>query len=105
MQNPFQNSGAPGGGGDNGWYNNSGSAPSGGMGQMGQFESTFPTHPMQQQYSQGGGDEGDIDLENEPPILEELGINMEDVLARIKVGEGMFFLKVYFVKKMYGTVM
>ncbi len=29
--------------------------------------------------------EGELDLENEPPLLEELGINLDDVVARTKV--------------------
>ncbi|CAD7969771.1 unnamed protein product [Amoebophrya sp. A25] len=85
MENPFSQ------GGSDPWFQ-------GGF-QQGGSSSSFPTHPMAQQQQQpmgamgqpdtftgdgGAGGDGELGIENEPPILEELGIDIDAVMQRIK---------------------
>eukprot|EP00392_Amoebophrya_sp_AT5.2_P010712 g10779.t1 len=90
MENPFES-----GGGQDPWY-------------QGGATQSFPSHPMAQaQGNMGGnmgrsagpgagsqqmmgftetapGGDGELDVENEPPILEELGIDIDAVFQRIR---------------------
>ncbi|CAD7950211.1 unnamed protein product [Amoebophrya sp. A120] len=79
MENPFEQKG-----GADPWFQgaNAGATPS------------FPSHPMaagsmtaQAQMmgvTDAPGGDGELDVENEPPILEELGIDIDAVFQRIK---------------------
>lgn len=78
MKNPFENDMRPSGGGQQDWFS---SPAQPGLSSGVPSSSPFPGHPMAEMV---GERESEVDLDNEPPILEELGINIEDVISRTK---------------------